>query len=236
MLPAIHKTGQYKHQDSKMLIDAYDKIKVVYVGNIGEHDGVHMVKFGSSDDIKERHAQHKREIKNFQLERVVPCFNNREVESAFKKHPQIRARQRAKTIHGKQQVELLALAPDFTMKDIDGIFHRIIADNPPVLLDHIRKRLQDTNAEEDKEVKVRKLELDHQLAMKKLEVDLEIKRMEHQQEMARMQMGQANSGDGNTVSENAATSQDEGVRVEDNIQEASAMSTVEAIVTTENES
>ena len=54
VLPSIHRTGHYGLSANMVLIDAYDKIKVVYVGDVGMHDGVHLAKFGYSDDIMTR--------------------------------------------------------------------------------------------------------------------------------------------------------------------------------------
>ena len=99
-----------------VLIDAYNKIKVVYVGDIGMHEGAHLVKFGSSDDIKTRDGKHRHDFPQCDLKRVIPCINNREIEAAFKKHPEIQERRVQRNVKGKNQVKLLVLTPDFTLE------------------------------------------------------------------------------------------------------------------------
>ena len=177
VLPSIHRTGHYGLSANMVLIDAYHKIKVVYVGDVGMHDGVQLAKFGYSDDIMTRDGRHRHDFRRFDLKRVIPCINNKEIEAAFKKHPEIQKRRIEKTIHGKKQIELLALTPDFTLRDIEGIFHHVIAHNPPLLIEHIKRKLQ----VEDKEIKLRRLELKHELDLKRLE-------NQHALDMAKLQL------------------------------------------------
>ena len=191
MLPSIHKTGKYAINSEHALIDAFDasriatgnsknNMQVLYYGDIGVHDGEHLLKFGCSDNIRKRVLQgHKKAFQQFTLQRAFSVMNNREVENRFKADLDIQKQRVSRTINGKKQTELLVLNNDFTTKDLDTIIHRIIAKNPPGLMDNLKRHLET----EDKEVKLAKLDL--QLNMRRLELEAEkdMKRMEMKHEL-----------------------------------------------------
>ena len=199
VLPSIHKTGKYAINSEHALIDAFDasriatgnsknNMQVLYYGDIGVHDGEHLLKFGCSDNIRKRVLQgHKKAFQQFTLQRAFSAMNNREVESRFKEDVDIQKQRVSRTINGKKQTELLVLNNNFTTKDLDTIIHRIIAKNPPGLMDNLKRHL-DT---EDKEVKLARLETDAKFNMRRLELESHTRlwrRPQAEKDMKRMEM------------------------------------------------
>eukprot|EP00891_Asterochloris_glomerata_P008009 jgi/Astpho2/8009/fgenesh1_pg.00120_%23_6_t len=199
VLPSIHKTGKYAINSEDALIDAFDasriatgnsknNMQVLYYGDIGVHDGEHLLKFGCSDNIRKRVLHgHKKAFQQFTLQRAFSAMNNREVESRFKEDVDIQKQRVSRTINGKKQTELLVLNNDFTTKDLDTIIHRIIAKNPPGLMDNLKRHL-DT---EDKEVKLARLETDAKFNMRRLELESHTRlwrRPQAEKDMKRMEM------------------------------------------------
>ena len=183
VLPAIRKTGSYAPNSEEALLKAYHKMQVVYYGDVGVHKGEHLLKFGCSDSITNRvHDGHKKDFPEFTLQNVFSAMNNREVESKLKEDAEIKKRRVTRTINEKKQTELIVLSADFTCKDLDAIIHRTIAQNPPGLMNSLKRQLET----EDKDLKMRKLDM--QIEMRRIELELDIKKADNEVELKRLEL------------------------------------------------
>lgn len=104
------------------LIDSFDKKPVVYLGEV-EKD---LIKFGYTNDIKDRNKTHKREIGNcFIIQEIIECINNKDLETKLKEHNDIKNRRISKIINGKNQIELIRIDEYLKVKDISNILINI---------------------------------------------------------------------------------------------------------------
>eukprot|EP00891_Asterochloris_glomerata_P005831 jgi/Astpho2/5831/fgenesh1_pg.00080_%23_78_t len=207
VLPSIHKTGSYAPNSEEALLKAYNNMQVVYYGDVGVHKGEHLLKFGCSDSITKRvHDGHKKDFPEFTLQNVFSVMNNREVESKLKEDAEIKKRRVTRTINEKKQTELVVLSADFTCKDLDAIIHRTIAQNPPGLMNSLKRQLEN----EDKDIKLRKLdmqveirrmELEKELDLKKADNEVELKRLELQHELELTKLRYAHEGSASLVAD-----------------------------------
>ena len=100
------------------LIDTFHKKGVVYMGFADPYT----IKFGCTDDIKERMKAHTKDFgENFVLGYVVECDRNRILEKFVKQHPEIAKRRVSKIVNGKNQTELVSVDTLFTIED----FHKL---------------------------------------------------------------------------------------------------------------
>ncbi|KAJ3083990.1 hypothetical protein HK102_000805 [Quaeritorhiza haematococci] len=124
----IEDTTSHELEKSReqTLLEAFDKKSVVYAGRAGEEDGFDIIKFGSTDDIKQRTRDHKRSIgDHYVVQLVVESVQNRELERQLKDEPQIIARRLKREINGRTQTELIKLDERFGINDCRDVLHRI---------------------------------------------------------------------------------------------------------------
>ena len=172
VLPSIRKKGRYVLDDEHALLEAFDGMPVIYLGDIGNA----LLKFGWSDYIKVRVRDHKKDFPEFTLLRVFSTSNNRQVEKLLKEHPELKPHRLSKEIKGKNQTELLALSNSFRLSHVEAIILKVIAKAPPPILEDIRESLQLQMQDKDVELKKldvesKRLELQTQLEMRRLELD-----------------------------------------------------------------
>ena len=170
VLPSLRKTGRYVLNDEHALLEAYDGMPVIYLGDIGNA----MLKFGWSDYIKMRTRDHKKDFSEFTLLRVFSTSNNRQVEKLLKELPELKPYRLSKEIKGKNQTELLALSNSFRLSHVEAITLKVIAKAPPAILEDIKQSLQmqDKDVELKKlDVESKRLELQTQLELRKLELE-----------------------------------------------------------------
>ena len=135
VLPSIRRTGKYVLDDEHALIEAYDGMPVIYLGDVGTYDCTALLKFGWSDNIKERIKDHKKDFDEFKLQQVFSASNNRQVKRLLKEHPEIKPRRLTKEIKGKNETELLALSNSFQLSHVESVVHMVIARTPPAILE-----------------------------------------------------------------------------------------------------
>ncbi len=98
-----------------------------------------LIKFGNSNNLKQRVKKHKETYLNFRLVNAFKVDNKLQIENAIKAHPVFIARLRSLVIHYKKYVELITLSSslgggtplhtaDLTMPELDKIFREIIND------------------------------------------------------------------------------------------------------------
>lgn len=85
-----------------------------------------LVKFGNSNNLKNRVCNHKDTYSNFRLINAFRVENKLQIENAMKEHPVLSVRQRTITINNKNYVELLNI-DDLSFTDLDKIIKSIIS-------------------------------------------------------------------------------------------------------------
>jgi hypothetical protein len=85
-----------------------------------------LVKFGNSNNLKNRVCNHKDTYSNFRLINAFRVENKLQIENAMKEHPVLGVRQRTITINNKNYVELLNI-DDLSFTELDKIIKSIIS-------------------------------------------------------------------------------------------------------------
>ena len=85
-----------------------------------------LVKFGNSNNLKNRVCNHKDTYSNFRLINAFKVENKLQIENAMKEHPVLSVRQRTITINNKNYVELLNI-DDLSFTELDKIIKSIIS-------------------------------------------------------------------------------------------------------------
>ena len=85
-----------------------------------------LIKFGNSNNLKNRIITHKDTYLNFRLINVFKVENKLQIENAIKSNPIFIERQRTITLKNKKYIELLSIE-DITFTDIDKIIKTIIS-------------------------------------------------------------------------------------------------------------
>jgi hypothetical protein len=84
-----------------------------------------LIKFGNSNNLKQRVKQHKDTYANFRLVNAFKVDNKLQIENAIKTHPLFTQRTRTITLRYKNYVELLHI-DGLSFTDLDKIFREII--------------------------------------------------------------------------------------------------------------
>ena len=133
---------QLKQKDKLLETSEIDKIKIrektlleqfpnntqcVYYGIINNISSKNesLIKFGISNNLKNRVVQHRDVYLDFQLINAFKVKNKLQIENAIKEHPIFIERQRTITIKNKNYVEILN-REDITFTDLDKIIRDII--------------------------------------------------------------------------------------------------------------
>ena len=115
----------------KTLLEQFGRnTQCVYYGSIDNlsHNNERLIKFGNSNNLAGRVAQHKETYTNFHLLNAFKVNNKTLVENEMKDHPLFAERQRSITIKSKKYIELLAMN-DLTFTLLDKTIREIILTN-----------------------------------------------------------------------------------------------------------
>jgi hypothetical protein len=115
----------------KTLLEQFGRnTQCVYYGSIDNlsHNNERLIKFGNSNNLAGRVAQHKETYTNFHLLNAFKVDNKTLVENEMKDHPLFAERQRSITIKSKKYIELLAMN-DLTFTLLDKTIREIILTN-----------------------------------------------------------------------------------------------------------
>ena len=105
------------------IIDQFpDGEMCIYIGDIGIHEGEHIVKFGESNNLKQRVASHRRLFKNFELVTAYKVINSKKFEHMLKEVPEVRYRRRKIDTN----TELIMVDSNFTIENLDKIVKYMI--------------------------------------------------------------------------------------------------------------
>lgn len=112
----------------KTLLEQFpNNTQCVYYGvidNLDDHSEP-LIKFGNSNNLKNRITKHKETYANFRLMNVFKVSNKLQIENAIKNHPLFIERQRNITLKNKKYVELLNIR-GLTFLEIDKYIKDII--------------------------------------------------------------------------------------------------------------
>ena len=112
----------------KTLIEQFhNNTQCVYYGIIDNlsTNNEKLVKFGNSNNLKQRVKQHKDTYLNFRLVNAFKVENKLQIENAIKEHSFFSQKQRTITLRDKKYVELLNIE-DVSFSDIDNVIKDII--------------------------------------------------------------------------------------------------------------
>ena len=84
-----------------------------------------LIKFGNSNNLKQRVKQHKETYLNFRLINAFKVDNKLQIENAIKTHPVLVTRMRSLTLPLKKYIELIQIE-GLSFNDLDKIFREII--------------------------------------------------------------------------------------------------------------
>jgi phage anti-repressor protein len=115
----------------KTLLEHFGRnTQCVYYGSIDNLSDTNekLIKFGNSNNLAGRVAQHRETYTNFRLLNAFKVDNKLQVENEMKEHPLFSERQRTITIKSKNYVELLSMN-DLTFTIIDKTIRDIILSN-----------------------------------------------------------------------------------------------------------
>jgi len=115
----------------KTLLEQFGRnTQCVYYGSIDNLSDTNekLLKFGNSNNLAGRVAQHKETYTNFRLLNAFKVDNKLQVENEMKDHPLFVERQRTITIKSKKYIELLSMN-DLTFTILDKTIRDIILSN-----------------------------------------------------------------------------------------------------------
>jgi phage anti-repressor protein len=114
----------------KTLLEQFpNNTQCVYYGIIENlsNDGEPLVKFGNSNNLRNRVKKHKETYLNFRLVNVFKVSNKLQIENAIKEHPLFNERQRIITLKSKKYVELLNIQ-ELSFDQLDKAIKNIITE------------------------------------------------------------------------------------------------------------
>ena len=115
----------------KTLLEQFGRnTQCVYYGSIDNLSDTNekLLKFGNSNNLAGRVAQHRENYTNFRLLNAFKVDNKTHIENEMKEHPLFVERQRTITIKSKKYIELLSMH-DITITTLDKTIREIILSN-----------------------------------------------------------------------------------------------------------
>ena len=115
----------------KTLLEHFGRnTQCVYYGSIDNLSDTNekLLKFGNSNNLAGRVAQHRENYTNFRLLNAFKVDNKLQIENEMKEHPLFIERQRTITIKSKKYIELLSMN-DLTFTTLDKTIREIILSN-----------------------------------------------------------------------------------------------------------
>jgi hypothetical protein len=102
------------------IIDQFPEDKMcIYIADIGVIDGVHLVKFGESNNLKQRVASHRNTFENFELVSAYEVFNSRKFEKMLKEVPEIKYRLKQTVVKDQNRQEIMFVDQRYTLEDLN---------------------------------------------------------------------------------------------------------------------
>lgn len=183
----IYEASQHQarlsHQQA--LLQCYDKKHINYLG-IFTLNGEQLAKYGWTDDAVARLKEHLTTFgQSFVLHTMIECSENRLLEKKFCKHPVIASRRVERVINNKKKTELIKLDDNFDVDNAKNILLDIKKNVIDKLLEY-KQQEQQRNCDLERD-KMKHLERMQEIELEKLRVQLEIKKLEHQQPPLREQ-------------------------------------------------
>lgn len=151
--------------DTTFLVTSFHMKQVFYIGIVDcpEFKGV---KVGTTDNLRKRIKDHKREIGNFQIHKVFELLNHKIVERKILDECDLLDIRRTVTINGKNQTEMVELSEDFTMEDLVAMAERVIDENKHPFIMAKNLEIDAKQLEIDEKIKeLHKIEAERALAI-----------------------------------------------------------------------
>lgn len=130
-LTSMHKqieTATQTTREKTILEQFPENVQCVYYGSIDNlsNNGEKLIKFGNSNNLKERVEVHKKTYSNFKLINAFKVRNKLQIENAIKNNKEFNERRRDLVINNQNRVELLAV-DNITYEYIDKLIKTIIS-------------------------------------------------------------------------------------------------------------
>lgn len=130
-LTSMHKQIETTSQTTreKTILEQFpENVQCVYYGSIDNlsNTGEKLIKFGNSNNLKERVEVHKKTYSNFKLINAFKVRNKLQIENAIKNNKEFNDRRRDLVINNQNRVELLAV-DNITYDYIDKLIKTIIS-------------------------------------------------------------------------------------------------------------
>jgi len=121
------ETDKYKIREKTIIEQFPHNVQCFYYGVIDNVSATNerLIKFGISNNLKGRTAQHHSTYTNFSLVNAFRVKNKLEVESAFKEHSIMNTKLRSITIKSKKYVELLSIE-GLSFTELDKFINEIV--------------------------------------------------------------------------------------------------------------
>jgi len=133
-----------------------DNTQCVYYGLVDNQDTdkCNLIKFGISNKLKHRIAQHKKTYTNFRLKNVFKVNNHIEIENCIKQHPVLKKRIRSIMIENINYRELICIDPkpkdpDFSLEKLDEYIKEIIEENQYNIENYNKLLVKNANLESE---------------------------------------------------------------------------------------
>ena len=121
------ETGLKIRQKEEAIIAQFPENEMcIYIADVGMIDNEHLVKFGESNNLKQRISSHRRTFENFELLGAFKVVNSKKFENKLKEIVSIKYRIRVKEFSGKKCQELIAIDEQFTTQDLFKIIKNLI--------------------------------------------------------------------------------------------------------------
>ena len=152
----LHSDGEKEKIREKTLLEQFpSNTQCVYYGFIDNvsDKGERLIKFGNSNNLKNRVQTHKKTYLNFRLTNAFKVDNKLQIETALKNHLLFKERQYTLTLSSKKYVELLNIE-ELPLTELDKAIKEIITrleyspENYIKLLDenrHLKLKLESAN-------------------------------------------------------------------------------------------
>jgi hypothetical protein len=98
----------------------------IYIVDIGIHDGNHLIKFGESNNLKQRMTDHRRNFKDFELIGAYKVANSKKFENLLRDVPEVKYRTRELIYDNKTMREFIFVDEDFTIEMLKKTIKNLI--------------------------------------------------------------------------------------------------------------
>lgn len=150
-------TNISKYFSDPTLTGKFDGRHVVFIGYVGEHNGVDVFDYGLSIDITKTSNEHRKQFESFQMIHVVKCDNNVVVKNLFGDELENRNLMYRSKINRVSYNDLFTVNNNFSCMDAITLMNQLVVKNvlPAIkLANDMIKQANDENEELRKTIRI----------------------------------------------------------------------------------